>query len=91
MIAFILYQLIRIFIWAVVIHVILSWLIGFGVINRHNRFADAVWRALTALTEPVMGPVRRVIPPIGGLDLSPLVVIIGLQAINGYILFPLMT
>lgn len=58
--------------------VIMSWLIGFNVINRHNRFVDAVWRTLTALTEPVLRPIRNFLPSMGGLDLSPLALLLGI-------------
>jgi YggT family protein len=61
--------------WVIIIAVIVSWLVGFGVINTYNQFARVVVRALHALTEPVFAPIRRVIPPIGGLDLSPLIVL----------------
>jgi YggT family protein len=58
--------------------VIMSWLIGFNVINRHNRFVDAVWRTLMSLTEPVLRPIRNMLPSMGGLDLSPLILLLGL-------------
>ena len=61
--------------WVIIIAVIISWLVGFGVINTYNQFARTVVRALHALTEPVFGPIRRIIPPMGGLDLSPLIVL----------------
>jgi YggT family protein len=62
--------------WVVIIAVILSWLVGFGVINTYNQIARAVVRAFHALTEPVFGPIRRILPPFGGLDLSPLIVLL---------------
>lgn len=68
--------------------VIMSWLIGFNVINRHNRFVDTVWRMLVSLTEPALGPIRRMVPSLGGLDLSPLVLLFGvwfLQQMNLWI------
>ena len=55
---------------------IVSWLVGFGVINTHNQIARVVVRVLHALTEPVFGPIRRVLPSMGGLDLSPLVALL---------------
>jgi YggT family protein len=61
--------------WVIIIAVVLSWLVGFGVINTYNQFARSVVRTLHALTEPVFAPIRRVIPPMGGLDLSPLIVL----------------
>ena len=57
--------------------VIMSWLVGFNVINRHNQFVDMIWRTLVALTEPVLGPIRRLMPNLGGLDLSPVVLLFG--------------
>ena len=68
--------------------VILSWLIGFNVINRHNQFVDMIWRMVNSLTEPVLRPIRRYIPSIGGMDLSPLILLFGvifLQMMNKWI------
>ncbi|HKU64954.1 MAG TPA: YggT family protein [Rhizomicrobium sp.] len=63
--------------WYVVIAaVIMSWLTAFNVINQHNNLARSVIRALYALTEPVFRPIRRILPVFGGLDLSPLVVLV---------------
>ena len=62
--------------WVVVIAVIVSWLIAFNVINTQNGFVRSLLHALDALTEPVFRQVRRVIPPFGGLDLAPLIVLI---------------
>jgi YggT family protein len=60
--------------WVVLVAVIMSWLVAFNVINVHNNLARSVLRLLYALTEPVFRQIRKVIPPIAGLDLSPLVV-----------------
>jgi YggT family protein len=62
--------------WVVVIAVIVSWLIAFNVINTYNNFVRTLLRALEALTEPVFRRIRKVVPPMGGLDLSPLVVLV---------------
>jgi YggT family protein len=65
--------------WLVVVAVvIMTWLIQFNVINHRNEFVGIVYRTLTALTEPVFQFVRRIIPPIGGLDLAPLVVLLAI-------------
>jgi YggT family protein len=71
--------LIEIYTWIVIAAVVMSWLVAFGVINTYNQFARSVVRSLDAMTEPVFRQVRRVIPTIGGLDISPLIVLIGLQ------------
>ena len=57
---------------------ILSWLIAFNVINTHNDFVRQIWGALDRMTEPMYRPIRRILPEFGGLDLSPLVVLVGL-------------
>ena len=62
--------------WIFLIMIIMSWLISFNVINTRNQFVANVWRVLNQITEPILKPIRRIIPPIGGLDLSPLIVFV---------------
>ncbi len=64
--------------WIIVVQAILSWLIAFNVINTHNDFVRQIWGALDRMTEPMYRPIRRILPDFGGLDLSPLVVLVGL-------------
>ncbi|MEJ1967768.1 MAG: YggT family protein [Rhizomicrobium sp.] len=66
----------------VIAAVVVSWLIAFGVVNMNNANARQIVRILDALTEPVFRPVRRIIPPIGGLDLSPLIVLIAIELLR---------
>jgi YggT family protein len=73
-IAALLIEVLELYKWVVIAAVIVSWLVAFNVINSHNNFVRSVLRILYALTEPVFRPIRRVIPAIGGLDLSPIVV-----------------
>jgi YggT family protein len=73
-IAALLIEILEIYKWIVIAAVIVSWLTAFNVINMHNNFVRTLLRILMALTEPVFRPIRRIIPPIGGLDLSPIVV-----------------
>lgn len=61
--------------YVVIIAVVASWLVAFDVVNPYNGFMRSLLGVLRALTEPVFGFVRRVLPPIAGLDLSPLVVL----------------
>ena len=75
-------MLLDIYWWVVMAAVLVSWLIAFNVINTYNDFVRALLRGLSALTEPVFRQVRRVIPPMGGLDLSPLLVLIGIWFIQ---------
>lgn len=69
---------IEIFIWFVIIGVILNWLVFFNVVNPRQRFVYLVGDFLHRVTEPVMRPVRNVLPNLGGVDLSPLLVLLGL-------------
>jgi YggT family protein len=70
--------LLDIYWWVVIIAVIVSWLISFGVLNVHNPNARMVLRGLYAVTEPLFRQVRRVIPDLGGIDISPIIILIGI-------------
>ena len=78
-----LFDIILGFYWFVIIAaVVVSWLVAFGVLNTYNPYARGVIRALDALTEPVFRRVRRIVPPMGGLDLSPLIVLLIIYAVQ---------
>jgi YggT family protein len=64
--------------WVVIAAVVTSWLIAFNVINLHNNIVRSLVRLLDALTEPVFRQVRRIIPAFSGIDISPLIVLIGI-------------
>ena len=68
--------------WIIIVQAVLSWLIAFNVINTHNDFVLHIWVALDRMTTPLYRPIRRILPDFGGLDLSPLVVLVGLAIIN---------
>jgi YggT family protein len=68
--------LISIIVMVVIVQFVMSLLISFNVINMHNDFVAALWRAVNAILEPILAPVRRFMPDTGMLDLSPMVVII---------------
>ncbi len=69
----------RFFIFA---HFIMSWLISFQVLNIRQPFVEQVWHGLNRLLEPVYAPIRKVIPVMGGMDLTPLVALVGLEIIR---------
>jgi YggT family protein len=69
---------IELYIWLIIIGAILSWLIAFNVVNTSNRFVYVVGDFLYRLTEPALRPIRRILPNLGGIDLSPVVLILGL-------------
>jgi YggT family protein len=62
--------------WIIIIQAILSWLVAFNVINTHNDFVRSLLYALDRLTEPLYRPFRKILPDFGGLDFSPLVVLL---------------
>lgn len=86
--------LIQLYIFVIFVSVILSWLISFNVVNRHNRFVDMIWRTTTALTEPALKPIRSMLPGLGGIDISPILLLVGLNAlqigVNRYVFQPLL-
>ena len=61
-------------------HVIMSWLINFQVLNIRQQLVGQIWYGLNRLLEPLYGPIRRLLPQMGGLDLAPLVVIVAVAA-----------
>ena len=69
---------ITLYIWALIISAVMSWLVAFNVINTQNRFVYMVGDFLYRATEPALRPIRRFIPLLGGVDISPIVLILGL-------------
>jgi YggT family protein len=74
--------LLDIYFWIVVIAVVASWLVAFGIVNAYNPLARQILMGLRAMTEPVFRLIRKVVPIMGGLDLSPMIVIIAIWALQ---------
>jgi len=70
--------IIQLIIILLIVNAVISWLVAFDVVSRRNRFVATVWDMTTRLTDPMLRPIRNVIPAVGGLDLSPMVLILGL-------------
>ncbi|UWQ18481.1 YggT family protein [Jannaschia sp. M317] len=66
----------------ILIHIIMSWLINFGVLNMGQPIVAQIWDGLNRLLEPIYGPIRRALPQMGGLDLAPLIVILGIFSLR---------
>lgn len=66
----------------ILIHFIMSWLLSFQVLNMRQPIVAQIWDGLTRLLEPIYGPIRRVMPQISGIDLSPLAALLGIYAIE---------
>lgn len=69
-----------------IVTIIMGWLFTFGVINQYNNIVSMIWQVCTALTEPVLRPIRNVLPSMGGLDLSPIIVFLGLLFLQSLII-----
>ncbi len=68
--------LLTLVVWAIIINAILSWLVAFDVINLRNRFVASMARFLDAVTAPILAPIQRIIPPLGGVDISPIIALL---------------
>jgi len=79
-------RIIDLYIWVIIISAILSWLIAFNVINTQNRFVYSVVDLLYRVTEPALRPIRRVLPNLGGIDISPVILILILLFIRDVVL-----
>ncbi len=83
-------QIISLYVWILIASAVLSWLVAFNVVNMQNRFVYAVGDFLYKITEPVLRPIRKVLPDLGGIDLSPIVLILGLFFIRNLLFEMLM-
>ncbi|MQY42064.1 YggT family protein [Epibacterium sp. SM1969] len=66
----------------IIAHVIMSWLINFQVLNLHQQFVGQIWYGLNRILEPIYGPVRRLLPNMQGIDIAPLLVLVGVYALR---------
>ncbi|UPT62715.1 MAG: YggT family protein [Hyphomonadaceae bacterium JAD_PAG50586_4] len=86
----ILYQLIHtvlgLLVVVLIVHVVLSWLFAFDIVSRRNELISGIWRFTSAITEPMLRPLRRLIPPIAGVDLSVLVLLLIIMLVRDSVL-----
>jgi YggT family protein len=75
----------NIYTWLLIISAVLSWLIAFNVLNTRNQFVATVWDMLYRVTEPVLRPIRNMLPNLGGLDISPIILLLGIFFIQSVI------
>jgi len=78
--------LITLYVYVIIAGVILSWLMAFGVVNPYNPFVRSLWQALGAVTEPLLRPIRNMMPNLGAIDLSPLILILACFFIQSVVL-----
>ncbi len=84
--AYLLHPLITLLIWVMIISAVLSWLVAFNVVNPRNEFVGMIYRFSDAVTRPLLGPLQRIIPPLGGVDITPIILILLLQFFDAYVL-----
>lgn len=77
---------ITLYTYVILAGVIMSWLVGFGVINGYNPTVQAIYRALNALTEPLLRPIRAILPDLGAIDISPIVLLLACFFIQSVVL-----
>ena len=73
--------------WIVIAGAILSWLIAFGVVNIRNEVVRAVWNLFLALTEPFLRPIRNFLPNTGGIDISPIILLLAVMLVERIIIY----
>ena len=71
--------LVTLIVWILIFQVIMSWLIAFNIVNTHNRFVWQIYYALHKLTNPLLSPIQQILPNLGGIDISPVILIIVLH------------
>lgn len=77
--------LINLYTYIVIAVVIVSWLMAFGVINAYNPMVRSIWQALNAVTEPLLAPIRNAMPNLGGIDISPVILLLACYFFQGLI------
>jgi YggT family protein len=81
-IIWLLHTLLTVYFWIVLAWVIMSILVSFNIINIYQPFANRVYHGLRQLVEPTLEPIRKILPPMGGFDISPIILVIGIQFIQ---------
>jgi len=78
--------LITLYTYVVIASVIMSWLIAFNVINAYNPFVRSLWNALNMATEPLLRPIRRIMPNLGAIDISPVILLLACYFVQTVVL-----
>ena len=78
-------SIITIYLWIIIVNAVLSWLVAFNILNTQNRFVFSVLEATYKLTDPVLNKIRRFIPNLGSIDISPVILILILMFIRNLV------
>ena len=84
-----LYRVIDIYFYILIINIVLSWLIACNIVNMQNKIVVTILYATNRLTDPLLNPVRRILPNLGGIDISPIILVLCLLFVQDYIRFNL--
>ncbi len=84
--SYLLSPLLQLLIWLMIINAVLSWLVAFNVVNPSNQFVNMIYRFTNAVTDPLLRPLRKVIPSLGGMDITPIILILLIQFFDRYVL-----
>ncbi len=85
-IAYIVNGLLYFLVICIIANAIMSWLVAFDVINYRNNFVRMIGRSLDAITAPILKPIQKIIPPLGGIDITPVIALLIIQAVRLYLL-----
>jgi YggT family protein len=75
----------NLYVWLLIASAVLSWLIAFNVVNTRNQFVSTVWDFLYRITEPALRPIRNMLPNLGGIDISPIILLLAIFFIQSVI------
>jgi YggT family protein len=81
----------NLYVWVLIASAVMSWLVAFGVVNMRNDVVRTIWNFLYQVTEPVLRPIRRILPNLGGIDISPIIlllIIFFIQRVIALYLYP---
>ena len=78
-------SVISIYLWVIIINALLSWLVAFNILNTQNRFVFSVLDTTYKLTDPILNKIRRFVPNFGSIDISPLILILGLMFLRNLV------
>ena len=79
--------ILNLYTWVIIAGAILSWLIAFGVVNIRNDFVRSIWTLLNNLTEPALRPIRRIMPNLGAIDISPVILLLLVMLVERIIVY----
>ena len=77
---------ITLYTYIIIANVIMSWLMAFGVMNAYNPMVRSIWQAINAVTEPLLRPIRNLLPNMGGIDISPIILLLACYFVQSVVL-----